>query len=185
MDEVRTWFFEVWNEPNLKAFWTGSQEDYFKLYRYTVQALKASTPGCKSVDRRQRRMNGSRNSSISVRRTSCRRISSARISIRMTPFGRPSKIRKRSLANGRRGILREWAQETHRRARGVPVYYTEWNASSNPRDPLHDEPYAAAFATKTILEMNGLMECYSFWTFSDIFEENYFLRCRFTADSAC
>ena len=34
--EVRNWFFEVWNEPNLKAFWAGSQEDYFKLYRCTA-----------------------------------------------------------------------------------------------------------------------------------------------------
>ena len=39
--EVRKWFFEVWNEPNLKAFWTGSQEDYFKLYRRTVTAIKS------------------------------------------------------------------------------------------------------------------------------------------------
>ena len=40
IDEVRSWYFEVWNEPNLHHFWTGSQEDYFKLYRYTVEALK-------------------------------------------------------------------------------------------------------------------------------------------------
>src|ERR1700689_2569317 len=39
--EVRKWFFEVWNEPNLKAFWTGSQEDYFKLYGCTVAAIKS------------------------------------------------------------------------------------------------------------------------------------------------
>nr|MBA3570935.1 beta-xylosidase [Pyrinomonadaceae bacterium] len=78
------------------------------------------------------------------------------------------------LANSRRSILREQAQDTFRRAKGKPVYYTEWNASSNPRDPLHDEPYAAAFVTKTIMETNGLVEGYSFWTFTDIFEENYF-----------
>ena len=38
---MRKWFFEVWNEPNLKAFWTGRQKDYFKLYRYTVTAIKS------------------------------------------------------------------------------------------------------------------------------------------------
>src|SRR5439155_6797331 len=78
------------------------------------------------------------------------------------------------LAQSRRSLLRDWARETQRQARGRPVYYTEWNSSSNPRDPRHDEPYAAAFAAKTVMEMNGLLECYSFWTFSDIFEENYF-----------
>ena len=39
--EVRTWFFEVWNEPNLKAFWTGAQGDYFDLYRCRVKAIKS------------------------------------------------------------------------------------------------------------------------------------------------
>ena len=44
VDEVREWFFEVWNEPNLKAFWTGTQKDYFKLYRITAKALKRVDP---------------------------------------------------------------------------------------------------------------------------------------------
>ena len=35
MNEVRQWFFEVWNEPNLDAFGSGKQDHYFKLYRYT------------------------------------------------------------------------------------------------------------------------------------------------------
>jgi xylan 1,4-beta-xylosidase len=39
--EVAEWFFEVWNEPNLKAFWTGTQTDYFKLYRVS-EPLSAS-----------------------------------------------------------------------------------------------------------------------------------------------
>ncbi|HWT03968.1 MAG TPA: hypothetical protein VN256_27210 [Pyrinomonadaceae bacterium] len=56
----------------------------------------------------------------------------------------------------------------------MPKALASWNTSSNPRDPLHDEPYAAAFVTKTVMEANGLVEGYSFWTFSDIFEENYF-----------
>ena len=31
-DEVRTWFFEVWNEPNLSGFWEGAdQKAYFEL----------------------------------------------------------------------------------------------------------------------------------------------------------
>src|SRR5205085_3413176 len=73
-----------------------------------------------------------------------------------------------------RGILAEMAAEAHRRARGVPLLYTEWNVSSNPRYPRQDDPYAAAFAVKSVLEVSGLVEAYSFWTFTDIFEENYF-----------
>ncbi|HVI72596.1 MAG TPA: hypothetical protein VM656_14075, partial [Pyrinomonadaceae bacterium] len=38
--EVSEWLFEVWNEPNLKAFWRGTQRDYFRLYRHTTEAIK-------------------------------------------------------------------------------------------------------------------------------------------------
>ena len=32
----------MWNEPNLSpGFWTGTQQDYFKLYKYTAQAVKS------------------------------------------------------------------------------------------------------------------------------------------------
>src|SRR6185503_16600615 len=78
------------------------------------------------------------------------------------------------LFKSQRGIMREVAANTRSHSRNRPVYYTEWNSSSVPWDALHDEPYAAAFAASTILEANGLVDGYSFWTFSDIFEENYF-----------
>ncbi|MCB8988772.1 MAG: hypothetical protein H6661_13610 [Ardenticatenaceae bacterium] len=40
LEEVRRWYFEVWNEPNLDSFWAGSQADYFNLYRTTVETIK-------------------------------------------------------------------------------------------------------------------------------------------------
>lgn len=45
--EVRQWFFEVWNEPNLPFFWSGTQADYFELYRTTVTAVKSVDPALK------------------------------------------------------------------------------------------------------------------------------------------
>jgi xylan 1,4-beta-xylosidase len=41
LDEIRQWMFEVWNEPNLKGFWAGTQEQYFDLYKTTVTAIKS------------------------------------------------------------------------------------------------------------------------------------------------
>ena len=42
IEEVRTWRFEVWNEPNLVPhFWTGTKTQYFELYEHTVRAIKA------------------------------------------------------------------------------------------------------------------------------------------------
>ncbi len=38
---VRSWPFEVWNEPNLGPFWRGTQQQYFELYKATAIAIKS------------------------------------------------------------------------------------------------------------------------------------------------
>lgn len=44
-DEVRQWYFEVWNEPNLKDFWENAdQQAYFDLYANTARTIKAIDP---------------------------------------------------------------------------------------------------------------------------------------------
>lgn len=40
-EEVRTWYFEVWNEPDLHGFWDGTRTQYFELYRTSALAIKA------------------------------------------------------------------------------------------------------------------------------------------------
>jgi len=40
-DEVRQWYFEVWNEPNLHFFFAGTKIQYFELYRVTAERLKS------------------------------------------------------------------------------------------------------------------------------------------------
>ncbi|MBV9117217.1 MAG: hypothetical protein JOY63_07610, partial [Acetobacteraceae bacterium] len=37
--EVGRWWFEVWNEPNMPPFWSGSFEEYLALYRATSEAV--------------------------------------------------------------------------------------------------------------------------------------------------
>ena len=44
LEEVRTWYFEVWNEPNLTgngAFFHGTRSDYFRLYKEAALAVKS------------------------------------------------------------------------------------------------------------------------------------------------
>ena len=44
-EELRSWYFEVWNEPDLKVvFFSGDREDYFRLYEATARAVKAVDP---------------------------------------------------------------------------------------------------------------------------------------------
>ncbi|HYP06846.1 MAG TPA: beta-xylosidase [Bryobacteraceae bacterium] len=43
-EEVASWYWEVWNEPNI-PYWQGTPEEYFKLYDYSVDAVKRALPG--------------------------------------------------------------------------------------------------------------------------------------------
>lgn len=42
-DEVETWYWEVWNEPNI-GYWQGTAEEFLKLYDYTANAVKRALP---------------------------------------------------------------------------------------------------------------------------------------------
>jgi xylan 1,4-beta-xylosidase len=174
IDEVSNWFFEVWNEPNLKAFWTGSQADYFRLYDETARAVKDVHPSLK-VGGPATAHNGWIDKFIEHCETKDTPIDF--ISTHHYPtddFGKPGDDTLSQLAASQRSILREQVRETKKKAAKLPVYYTEWCTSSNPFDELHDAPYAAAFIAKTVMEARGAVEGYSYWTFTDLFEENYF-----------
>jgi xylan 1,4-beta-xylosidase len=45
-DEVRQWYWEVWNEPNI-SYWHGARADYFKLYDYAVDGVHRALPDAK------------------------------------------------------------------------------------------------------------------------------------------
>ena len=64
-----------------------------------------------------------------------------------------------------RDILYQTAKKAKEEAGDYPVYYTEWNVGH------YDEAYAAAGVLATIAYNEGLVEGYSYWCISDIFEE--------------
>ena len=172
--EVRQWLFEVWNEPNLEAFWTGTMEDYFTLYRYTVTAIK-SVDGSIRVGGPATANNQWILEFLDYCKTNA--LSVDFVSTHHYPtdaFGAPGADTMTQLEHAPRDVMKEQAEKARGETGGLPLYYTEWNISSNPRDPLHDGPFAAAFVTRIVMEARGLVQGYSFWTFSDIFAENYF-----------
>jgi xylan 1,4-beta-xylosidase len=174
IDEVATWPLEVWNEPNLEAFWTGGKDAYLALYDDTARTIKA-------IDARLQ-VGGPATAANEwieefVAHCETRDAPLDFVSTHLYPtdaFGSVTQDTIDQLARSERGWMREQAQETRRHAGARPVFYTEWSSSSNPRDALHDESYAAAFETKTALDNVGIVDGSSLWTFSDIFEENYF-----------
>jgi xylan 1,4-beta-xylosidase len=174
ISEVSHWFFEIWNEPNLSAFWKSTKTDYFRLYQHAARAIK-------KVDNALQ-VGGpatAHNAWITDFLNFCKKhkVPADFISTHHYPtddFGKPGDDTIAQLAESKRSVLREEVAKTKTEAGDKPVYYTEWSTSSNPFDDLHDMPYAAAFITKTVMEAQGYVNCYSYWTFSDIFEENYF-----------
>lgn len=44
-EEVTTWLWEVWNEPDI-PYWSGTFDEYCKLYDYAADGLKRACPEC-------------------------------------------------------------------------------------------------------------------------------------------
>jgi xylan 1,4-beta-xylosidase len=171
IDEVRKWFFEVWNEPNLPPFWAGSQQEYFLLYQNAAEAIKKIDPNIKVGGPAT-----ARNAWITefVDFCSTNKVPLDFISTHHYPTDTALGLEYdmvEEMTRAERGILTKMAHKARKEAGQLPLYYTEWSNSPGSRDPYHDEPYCAAFAVKTIVDNFGVIDMYSFWTFSDIFEE--------------
>ena len=184
---MHKWFFEVWNEPNLKVFYEGTQEDYFRLYDHTAAALKKVDPLIRV---------GGPATAINawipemIRHCEENGVPLDFISTHHYPTDDPlwntgmsieaffEKLKEEKpesmagLTAHRRGVLKIMMENAKKEAGNYPLYYTEWNTSSNDMDLRHDVPYSSAFVVKTLIDQVGLVDVYSFWTFSDIFEEN-------------
>jgi xylan 1,4-beta-xylosidase len=174
LGEVSQWFFEVWNEPNLKAFWTGTRANYFKLYRHTVEAIKSVDASLKVGGPAT-----AQTAWIDAFLDYCERknLPVDFVTTHYYPtdaFSENEAETEKKLANAPWDVMRQQAEKAKEQAHGLPLYFTEWNISSDPRHSLHDEPFAAAYAIHILMSLHDLAHGYSFWTFSDIFEENYF-----------
>ncbi len=174
IDEVSQWPLECWNEPNLRAFWTGDQAAYFALYRVTADAIKAVDP--------RLQVGGpvtAGNAWLDDFTGFCEREQVAYDFVSThyyptDPFGAIDTDTITQLEHSPPDVMRTRALEARASARGKPLYYTEWSISSNPRDALHDSAFAAALATRIVMSVDEIVDGYSWWTFSDLFEENYF-----------
>jgi len=60
------------------------------------------------------------------------------------------------------------------RASAMPnleLHYTEWSSSYTPTDPLHDSYHEAAYILDKVKHAGAAVNSMSYWTFTDIFEE--------------
>ena len=176
-DEVKQWYFEVWNEPNLDIFWSGNQSEYFKLYETTAQAIKNVSPDYR-VGGPATAGNGWVGETINFvtqRRVPLDFISTHDYGVKGIGVDE-SGVQQLYLVTEPGAII-----EAVRRVRGqiksstlpgLPLHYTEWSTSYSPRDPVHDSYISAPYILSKVKGAEGFADSMSYWTFTDIFEEN-------------
>jgi xylan 1,4-beta-xylosidase len=176
--EVLTWHFEVWNEPDLHdTFWTGTREDYFRLYAETARAVKA-------VDARLRVGGPATSKTLWVpallaycaeHRAPIDFISTHHYAVDADlVLGEPSgPMYYRGPAGLAREVARVRAEIAASPFPDAELHFTEWNCSPAHEDVFgKDTAFTAAFALQSIKEVSGLADSYMWWTVSDIFEES-------------
>lgn len=170
--ELETWYFEVWNEPNI-PFWDGTQEEYFQLYRHAVRALKATHP--------RLRVGGpatARGEWIEDFLDDCARHGTP-VDFLSTHIY-PSDVAFVDSAAGDVKLLgldflwqnfeRVHAAVQARRP-GLPIIWGEWNSSAGPLAENHDTCENAAVIASALAGMERWADASLFWNLSDIYEE--------------
>jgi len=175
-NEVKTWYFEVWNEPNLDGFWAGSQADYFKLYTYSAKAIKSVNPSY--------RVGGPGTAGAAWEPEMiayCRKnnvpidfISTHAYGVKqgyLDEFGNSGTVLDKNPMSVSGDVLQSRKEITGSAMPDLELHYTEWSASYTPADPIHDSYHEAAYVLQKLKQVGNAANSMSYWVFTDIFEE--------------
>jgi xylan 1,4-beta-xylosidase len=177
-EEVITWPVEVWNEPNI-AFWAGDMQEYFKLYEYSAAAVKKADssiqvggPAICGVDAENWMRSffehcTKNNLPLDFVTRHCYSAADQAVNHGHYYYHTMSKPTKMiNELKQTRQIMAEYPYVAN-----LPLHITEFNSSYNPRCPVHDTDFNAAFIARILSEAGEYADSYSYWTFSDVFEE--------------
>lgn len=183
LTEVLSWYFEVWNEPNLGSFWAGTQQEYFKLYKYSVKGLKAINSklriGGPSSSGGEFREEKGHVPYVEALMDYCEKEKLPIDFITAHPYptywpldteGMKSMgYMEKSITIEHLNTIRNIVDNSS--FSDAEIHLTEWNSSPSPRDMVHDTAFMAPFIIDTNISCLGLVDSLGFWTFTDIFEE--------------
>jgi xylan 1,4-beta-xylosidase len=175
--EVRTWFFEVWNEPNLSGFWEGAdQKAYFELYDLTAKTIKSvdpalrvggpSTAGAAWVPEFLAHLKQS-GAPVDFVTTHTYGVDGGFLDENGKSDTKLSPSPDAIVGDVRR--VREQISASPFPA--LPLYFTEWSTSYTPRDSVHDSYLSAPYILTKLRASQGLVQGMSYWTYTDLFEE--------------
>lgn len=182
LDEVRNWYFEVWNEPNLSGFWSGTQDDYWKLYTASAKAVKR-------VDEKLR-IGGPASSKANwikeiISYTTKNKIPLDFVSTHLYPQdeqvefpdrkGSPYKVGDFFSATVKE--VQQIVKESERPE--LEIHWTEWNTQAAAtaekitwgENIYVDNLFAASFIVRNCVEIDNYCKTFAYWVVSDIFDE--------------
>lgn len=175
VEELKTWYFEVWNEPNI-PFWSGTRDEYFQLYASAAHAIKAVDPHLRVGGPATARVEW-----VTPFLEYCR-ASGTPVDFLSTHIY-PSDVAFAESSHGEVQLLgTEFLTRAFRRVRGeidaispgLPFIMGEWNSSAGPLASNHDECNNAAFVSAVLAGLEDYAEGSLFWNLSDIYEECQF-----------
>ncbi|MFV0479216.1 MAG: GH39 family glycosyl hydrolase [Anaerorhabdus sp.] len=198
LDVVKEWYFEVWNEPDISNFWSGTKEEYFELYKNTAETLKKvckdlkvggpSTAKSRWVDEfydycqtnnvpvdfmstHQYPGDALGHSFSKEKHMEKMKKVLAKQSDSILEVSREILCNEEKILSYPSNIFLDNAKIAKQNAKEYPLFYTEWNTTSVCVARQNDSVMSAAYIVKTSLEVDDVIDGSSFWTFSDIFEE--------------
>lgn len=174
--EVKTWYFEVWNEPNLEYFFSGTQDDYFKLLASTTKAIKSVSPDYKTGGPATAGRGWVPETIAFAAKNNVPLdfITTHDYGVEGRGFDADgkSKLYLDTSADAIiRGVREVRGQIAASSMPKLPLHYTEWSASYSQTDPVHDSYVSAPYIVSRLKGSQGFADSMSYWTFTDNFEE--------------
>jgi xylan 1,4-beta-xylosidase len=174
IEEVAQWYFEVWNEPNLD-FWAGSPKEgtYYELYARAARAIKrvnsrlrVGGPATAQAAWVDRFLAHCKEKNVSVDFASTHVYGNDKAE---DVFGTRENIpRTRMVCRAVKKVHDQIAASPYP---NTPLIWSEFNASYMNEPAVTDTAFIGPWMADTIRQCDGLTEMMSYWTFSDVFEE--------------
>jgi xylan 1,4-beta-xylosidase len=180
-DEVKKWRFEIWNEPQLSMFFEpppgkSALDAYLELYEHTSKAVASVNPeyvigGPAGPGWFRELIDYATQKTLPLDFISFHPYGLAGGPTGVDETGENLLYFSSDLDAVSRGANREIDTIKKSAKPNLPIYITEWSTSYSPRDPIHDTYFEAPYILQQLrnTEQMGAM---SYWTFTDVFEEN-------------
>lgn len=177
--EVLSWYFEVWNEPDIKGFWSGTLDDYLTLYKNTATAVKEVCPKCRvggpasavpyaAEEKFEKYL--ADNPDVPADFVSAHAYGVTQGYLDADGTAGTVLAPGRDIVSGRMQHSRELVKASSRP--NLQLHFTEWSSAYTPTDYMHDQYHQATFMLDKIKRATPYVDSMSYWTFTDIFEEN-------------